>query len=199
MSELKQYGSQTLIGGWFEEKAKPLKGVVADYGNREYSTTFKTDFRRGKGARSTWQATQAARRAKFGSGLITVDNIQRYNEVAEVASGGSDFRNPLPSVNNDETKFYAETTQGQGFGVGTKPTLLEKKLRNGRFAKPAGVGNIVSKGMQASGAIGERLMEGSDPQSDTAAQRAWLYMKMPCLKRQRFVPRNHKSVMELLT
>ena len=31
------------------------------------------------------------------------------------------------------------------------------------------------KGMQGSGAIGERLMVGDDPQNDTASQRSWLY------------------------
>ena len=175
MSELKQYGKQTLVGGWFEENAKPLNGVVADYGNREYSTTFKTDFAPQRAVRSTWQAAQASRRARYGSGLVTVDNIQRYNEPNKEASDPTNFRSALPGGNRDESKFYADTTTGASFGIGSKPTLLEKKLRNGRFAKAAGVGAIVSKGMQASGAIGERLMNGSDPQNDTAAQRSWLY------------------------
>ena len=31
---LKHYKRETLTGNWFEERAKPLNGVLADYGHR---------------------------------------------------------------------------------------------------------------------------------------------------------------------
>ena len=53
--------------------------------------------------------------------------------------------------------------------------LQKKKRRTGRLARPAGNKFKPDKGMAGSGAIGERLVEGQDPQSNTAAQRSWLY------------------------
>ena len=55
---VRTYGPQTLNDNWFEDHATPLNGVVADYGNREYGTTFKDDFKRSDllESRSGWQA-----------------------------------------------------------------------------------------------------------------------------------------------
>ena len=43
---LRTYGKQTLNDNWTEERAPALKGVIADYGNLEYGTTFGSDFAR---------------------------------------------------------------------------------------------------------------------------------------------------------
>ena len=49
---LRTYGPQTLNDGWCEERAPALNGVVADYGNREYGTTFDDDFKKQKKQRA---------------------------------------------------------------------------------------------------------------------------------------------------
>ena len=41
------YKEKTLNGNWFEERATPLNGVMADYGERCYGTTQKDAFSRG--------------------------------------------------------------------------------------------------------------------------------------------------------
>ena len=43
---LRLYKKETLNGNWFEERAPPLKGVIADYGPQKgmYSTTSKSHF-----------------------------------------------------------------------------------------------------------------------------------------------------------
>ena len=51
---LRTYGPQTLNDGWCEERAPALNGVVADYGNREYGTTFDDDFKKQKKQRAMW-------------------------------------------------------------------------------------------------------------------------------------------------
>jgi hypothetical protein len=170
------YGPQTLNDNWFEDHAKPLNGVVADYGNREYGTTFKDDFKRSDlvDTRSGWQARQGARRTKYGLGMVTTDNVQRYKDVI-TRENPSDFRALLPQPMKNETTFYDETTTAAGFGRGKKETLAERKRRTGRLARSAGNQAKPEKGMQGSGAIGERLNVASDPQNDTAAQRSWLY------------------------
>ncbi len=173
---LRTYGPQTLNDNWFEDHAKPLNGVVADYGNREYATTFKGDFKRSDlvDTRSGWQARQGARRARYGLGMVTTDNVQRYKDSI-TTEAPSDFRALLPQPMKNEAKFYDETTTASGFGRGVKETLAERKRRTGRLARAAGNTFKPDKGMQGSGAIGERLVEGADPQNDTAAQRSWLY------------------------
>ena len=173
---VRTYGPQTLNDNWFEDHATPLNGVVADYGNREYSTTFKDDFKRSDlvDTRSGWQARQGARRTKFGLGMVTTDNVQRYKDSI-TQEKPNDFRALLPQPMKDENKFYDETTTALGFGRGVAETFAEKKRRTGRLARPAGNKFKPDKGMAGSGAIGERLVEGQDPQSNTAAQRSWLY------------------------
>ena len=170
------YGPQTLNDNWFEDHAKPLNGTIADYGNREYGTTFKNDFKRSDlvDTRSGWQAKQGARRQRFGLGMVTTDNVQRYKDSI-TRENPSDFRALLPQPAKNETKFYDETTTASGFGRGTKDTLAEKKRRTGRLARAAGNQMKPEMGIQGSGAIGERLVIGSDPQNDTAAQRSWMY------------------------
>ena len=173
---VRTYGPQTLNDNWYEDHATPLNGVVADYGNREYGTTFKDDFKKGdlKNTRSGWQARQGARRQKFGLGLVTTDNVQRYkNSITKEKP--SDFRALLPQPMKNETTFYDETTTAAGFGRGKKDTLVEKKLRYGRLANPAGNKMKPPKQDQCTGASGERFVVGKDPQNDTKAQRSWLY------------------------
>ena len=127
------YGPQTLNDNWFEDHAKPLNGTIADYGNREYGTTFKNDFKRSDlvDTRSGWQAKQGARRQRFGLGMVTTDNVQRYKDSI-TRENPSDFRALLPQPAKNETKFYDETTTASGFGRGTKDPLAEKKRRTGK-------------------------------------------------------------------
>ncbi|CAM9861732.1 unnamed protein product [Pylaiella littoralis] len=41
---LRTYGSDTLNDNWAEERSKALRGVLSDFGHREYDTTHKTAF-----------------------------------------------------------------------------------------------------------------------------------------------------------
>ena len=169
---LRTYGPQTLNDGWCEERAPALNGVVADYGNREYGTTFDDDFKKQKKQRAMWQRTQAQRRKKFGGGMISKETIQRHQKVADASAIQSFISKPRGA----QGVFYDETTHGSGFGKGTKVTLQEKKLRGGRYARKAGVLPSNPK-FKAAGTelTGERLKTGSDPANNTAAQRSWLY------------------------
>ena len=106
--------------------------------------------------------------------MVTTDNVQRYKDAITVENA-SDFKALLPQPMKNEERFYDETTTASGYGAGRKETLAEKKRRTGRLARAAGHKAKPEKGMQGSGAIGERLMVGKDPQNDTAAQRSWLY------------------------
>ena len=169
---LRTYGPQTLNDGWCEERAPALNGVVADYGNREYGTTFDDDFKRQKKQRAMWQQTQAARRKKFGGGMISKDTIQRYQQVAD-SSAIQAFKS---KPRGEQEVFYDETRHNEGFGKGSKVTLQEKKLRGGRYARKAGVLPRNPKFKEAGSELtGERLKTGSDPANNTAAQRSWLY------------------------
>ena len=118
---LRTYGPQTLNDGWCEERAPALNGVVADYGNREYGTTFDDDFKKQKKQRAMWQQTQAARRKKFGGGMISKDTIQRYQQVADSSAIHAFKSKPR----GEQEVFYDETTHNEGFGKGSV-TLQEK-------------------------------------------------------------------------
>jgi len=168
---LRTYGKQTLNDNWTEERAPALKGVIADYGNLEYGTTFGSDFSREPKQRAVWQSGQAARRKQYGSGMISNKTIQRHQQDHGKAGMFSGL-----DVNEHKDRFYDETTNGQGFGGRQKETLVEKKLRKGRFARKAGVNPRNPATREAGSELtGERMLNGEDPANNTAAQRSWMY------------------------
>ena len=61
---LKSYSHNCLNDNWFEERAPPLKGVVADYGARSFGTTNNDSF---KGEQSQVVGTTHATKMKVSA------------------------------------------------------------------------------------------------------------------------------------
>lgn len=100
---MNEYKSCTLNENWFEDRAPPLmRGVLADYGDRCYSTTYVEEFGEiekngGKKKTRAWtQLNAEANRSRLGVGSGGGDNFiggtsgecESYETTYERAFGG---------------------------------------------------------------------------------------------------------------
>mmetsp|Transcript_13046 Transcript_13046/g.45599 ORF Transcript_13046/g.45599 Transcript_13046/m.45599 type:complete len:239 (-) Transcript_13046:217-933(-) len=178
------YTSATLNANWFEERAPPLKGVVADYGFRELATTAKDTI---KNPAKHREFSKPAGSSRYG--MVCRDTLSEATESwAGGAPTGPSFGAVIPTHPKDYMAREMSTTQGAAFGVAPKKTRFEKLAeksarREAPTAKPK-----KEAGMKASGATGEVYKEEEDPQNNTAAQRSWLYSEDPMLKTRKAPP-----------
>mmetsp|Transcript_41717 Transcript_41717/g.111225 ORF Transcript_41717/g.111225 Transcript_41717/m.111225 type:complete len:245 (-) Transcript_41717:209-943(-) len=183
---LKSFGSCTLNDNWFEERAPPLNGVIADYGHRIES----------KGTASSRAGVSKAERMKStvdgrkGALLMArEENFLESTKPRETMRTTSTFKSILPS--SDEAVVDMMTTNMNSFGSATTGPDDDELLRKtGVAVLPDGSkpwargrgGHRVEKGLRTSGVLGEVYKRNSDPQGDTCAQRSWLYYEDPMLK-----------------
>ena len=155
-----------LLGNWFEERAPPLHGVLADTGCRLYSTTSSQAFPgRPKESRPVSRAALLQSRLERGKSagrpyaIVQGPNIADAEHLAldDAPSNGS-WR-PLPKLSAQAT--FA-TTYATTFGSRHPGTAADDMPR--------------SRGITKSGMIGEVFKVHPDPQHDTFCQRVWL----PC-------------------
>lgn len=170
----KTYTKHTLNGNWFEERAAPLKGVIADYGFRETGTTAADSLR--PPAKSREYKRQLTKRA-FRRGMVTEDSLAE----AKISWAGGEDSGPgfgaliaTHGAQHDARMF--ESTAAAAFGRPPKPTIFEERqLARTKREAVATITRREERKEAALHATGEVLKSGADPQENTAAQRAWLY------------------------
>lgn len=188
-SQLKFYGSQTLNDNWFEERAEPLRGVVADTGVSHFSTTTNAAFAPRAAAGSTRANRARARaqaRGKWPSTKESMVQVSTFGEVMEPRPTGKPEHGifaALPRHTPGHDQRIMSTMTQSSYGVPTRRTKTE--LRNLAAAQPAAGARKPDALETAAGAgnglAGEVLKTGSDPQQNTAAQRTWMYARDPSI------------------
>ena len=112
------YNNKTLNGNWMEERAKPLKGVMVDYGYRLYGTTQQDAFPFANAANEDPALTRAAIMKSRGVDAegATFSVTQRDNclvaqtlAVPPDTDSGFLTRRPAPSLSNAGFDQYATT------------------------------------------------------------------------------------------
>jgi hypothetical protein len=191
---LKSYHKETLIGGWLEDRAPKLRGVIADYGHREYSCTASSTFidpatigHHQEKSSSTGRLLAASKQtAPFSmANSATFTQSMRHRPCPGKPETGG-FGAILPSHNASEEERHFETSAtAAGRGTGT---MIEAASAPAGGEQPWVVGRAgarAERGMSTSGVLGEVLKVGSDPQNNTSVQRSWMYQEDPMLKYRR--------------
>lgn len=175
---LKGYSSATLNGNWFEQRASEhvnTRGVIADYGVETKESTFKCDF---------MPAPPAKPRGVPRAGMVTQQNLafvlDRLERSGQSVGG---FGKLLPAHPRGQDKRYMSTTHrvdfdnqgGGGEPFGYTSYIAQRRNKSPRRRAAGAPPNGMPKGSRWSGATGEIFNCGADPQSNTAAQRSWMY------------------------
>jgi hypothetical protein len=187
-SQLKSFHRATLNDNWYEERAKPLKGVIADYGVRSFGTTAKNDFRKPTNveghtgrSRAEKQKQIAAMRSNWPNTGLTMVNIETFPAVSQVRTTADQPENGfdalLPSHGANQEERYLKTMSQDTFGVGKKTTRTQaRRVKKPDAAQAGGPGGgREEKGTSTSGMAGEIFKTQAEPQHNTAAQRSWMY------------------------
>ena len=167
-----RYSGGSLMGNWFEERSPGLRGVVADYGDEvgrfrtthlsgfpdrardEVPTTRSWALLAEATKKSAWSLTQ-----KEGSVLATA--------AAKTKVDPTGFSKARAKKIPEKDSFA--TSYNLAFGPRTsKPDYTFDAPAIGRS------GMREERGMRTSGMTGEVFKNESDPQHNTAMQRAWL-------------------------
>jgi hypothetical protein len=171
------YSSNTLMGNFQEEQASapPLRGVLANYGANDYTTTSKAELTRP-------QKNRQYRPERHNSlhQLITVEYIEEMAIASATADRTAKFADVLARADASkapDTSTHMETTAASAFGA--------RPARKGRRAQEMSQTNQIAaaqakageqKQAKQAGAYGEQLREdGSNPANDTRSQRSWVY------------------------
>jgi hypothetical protein len=191
-AQLKSFNQTTLNDNWFEERAKPLNGVIANYGANDWTTSSKSEFARPGVSRSTSGIrTKAYKQMKRDqarrlnderdslTGLVAAYN----NKLVSVESHGEGFGSTLPQPDAGSSLRHLQTSNQLDFGKGKKQSNTNKRFMHGPNAPSGGgaAGAREEKGMSTSGMAGEVFKTNSDPQQNTAAQRSWVYGTDPAI------------------
>eukprot|EP00904_Undaria_pinnatifida_P006361 jgi/Undpi1/2855/HiC_scaffold_14.g06232.m1 len=208
---LRTYGSDTLNGNWAEERSKPLRGVLSDFGH----AAFPAVVARGSSGQAGWsravmQQQQADPLTHPGhlnmaqAGTIRQAALERpvQDQVPEFLFGRNPSAGGLQRGSKDP-----ETTARAAFGVPRRVSktayraLQASGVPNRSRVEEASMQENASKvcSRKKSRPIGERFMEdpcltqlrdrdlntclaGEEPSHCTAAQRAWVYSHDPVIK-----------------
>lgn len=181
---MSHYSSVTLDGNWFEDRGPPLKGVLADYGHRQYETTASIDLAKGLQATIASKEGRAEKLKLLHSGggdlsmvqMATINEVLRDRPVVDTSFEGI-CDEDIGSKQNQEQMV---STCKASFGEGPSRSAMRRA--------PAQTINSVKSSTQSSPAapvmhpIGERFATGVDPQNNTASQRSWMYSQDPVVK-----------------
>ena len=171
---LKSFGSCTLNDNWFEERAPPLKGVMADYGVRSYETSTKSDFKSKTHYTGRSRAHRQKLRAEGRSENDALnDLVAKYTSNIGIEQHGAGFGAILPSHTAGYEDRHLTTSNHGNFGVGKKMSNTKKRFMKGPNAPSGGgpAGAREEKGMSTSGMAGEVFKTSAEPQQNTEAQR----------------------------
>lgn len=177
---LKAFNQVTLNDNWYEERAPPLKGVIADYGVDQFektpAETFKKEFT-GETRAITQQKLHMARK---GGAQMLNQRTMALLEKPYVVSTDSGIGTILPEHSGDVNERHLMTSSQANFGKGKRETTTTKrKLRMPNAPQCGGPGGATpAKGISSSGP-GEVFVQGRDAQRNTASQRSWMYGKDP--------------------
>lgn len=163
-----RFNKTTLEGNWFEEQSSypKLNGVVANYGQNDYSTTSKT----------TMGAPQKHRQYRPDQ-KNTIHRLITAEYIEQIALMRASNNSPVGSFIYEPPSLAASkpyaTANSNAFGKRRKTTNFQKKQfasnQMGAFSIPR------ERARVPRGAVGESYRESSDPQFCTAAQRSWAY------------------------
>ena len=160
------YNDKVLNGNWNEERAKPLKGVMVDYGYRIYGSTQNAAFEPPKDAYGATRAAVMKARANDVSFAVTQPETSLEAQRFSVAPDEG-FRTVRQAARAANAPDHYSSTYRLAFGKGEAPPLPTGPAIGRSGAR-------VERGMATSGMIGEVYKCSADPQDDTACQRSWL-------------------------
>ena len=132
-SQLKFYGSQTLNDNWFEERAKPLNGVVASNGSSEFGTTTNDAFapRAAAGSsRANRTCARAASRSNWPSIKESMVQVSTFGEVMEPRATGKPEHGIFASLPRHQQGFDARlmsTMTQSSYGVPQRRSKTEQR------------------------------------------------------------------------
>jgi hypothetical protein len=193
------YDPVTLIANWSEDRALPLRsgGVIADYGDRKFSTVSRDAFPEKKQvskSRPQLLAASASSSTSNGRGAYAMNGINYWEDASkerETSETKPSFLSVIPHLKpgHDNSPSTWRTVHQVAYGVGDSPRTRMEKSATMRSKDAPWVygrgGARVEKGMKTSGAIGEVFKECDNPQMNTACQRSWLYSEDPMLEAKR--------------
>ena len=171
------YSSTTLMGNFQEEQASapPLRGVLANYGANDYTTTSKAELTRPQKNRQ-----YRPERHNRVHQLITVEYIEEMAVASATTDRTAKFSDVLARADASkapDTSTHMETSAAAAFGG--------RPARKGRRAQDISQQDQIAaaqakageeKAPKQAGAYGEqRRADGSNPANDTRAQRSWVY------------------------
>jgi len=189
---LKSFKAETLNGNWFEERAQPLRGVIADYGIRssDVEPRSRSDFMHPAKVDSYSKNQGTIHR------LLTPEYLEMIADQKDSSIPDDNWVDRLPRHRPDFNKRYLETNTQASYGTAPRVSKRMQKLQK---AKSAGVTARREPQQRRTGACGELLRTNADPQNNTAAQRSWLYSQDPALaaNEKKAVPRPMPEYMSL--
>eukprot|EP00619_Florenciella_sp_RCC1007_P019955 CAMPEP_0205941382 /NCGR_PEP_ID=MMETSP1325-20131115/54750_1 /ASSEMBLY_ACC=CAM_ASM_000708 /TAXON_ID=236786 /ORGANISM="Florenciella sp., Strain RCC1007" /LENGTH=155 /DNA_ID=CAMNT_0053312009 /DNA_START=38 /DNA_END=501 /DNA_ORIENTATION=+ len=153
---LKSFGSCTLNDNWFEERAPPLNGVIADYGDRMEAKGWEPS--RTGPSKATRMKTMVDARGKGALLMAREENYLESTKPRNTMKATSTFKAVLPS--SDAPVVDMTTTNMNSFGSGpaigetselTRTTGVSM-LPDGQMPWARGRGgHRVEKGLRTSG------------------------------------------------
>uniref|UniRef100_A0A7S2V2I3 Uncharacterized protein n=1 Tax=Fibrocapsa japonica TaxID=94617 RepID=A0A7S2V2I3_9STRA len=206
---LKSFGSQTLNDNWYEERAAPLRGVLADYGHRSLETTSRSAHskpdqnmqRRGKSRAESMRQAHAAR-GNQSTALVQRGTVLEALRDRPTSRPDTGCWAVVPTDNGQSEQRYLEATNAASFGKPGRPSSTAQRMLRQPDAPIAGAtssraamfGEAVPKrSVKHTGVIGEVFKREMEPQQNTAAQRSWLPYNDPIIDIQK--DRDHEDMM----
>ncbi|CEG47361.1 uncharacterized protein PHALS_04244 [Plasmopara halstedii] len=152
---LKSYHRETLNGNWYEERAKPLNGVLPFDAVNDFQTSTATDF-------NGSQPISFRHKPR----MINESNINEAIRLAASSNPSRTFGSLYPVPNEDLERNLIST---------------QHRVHTNHFTSPILPGNAVERGNATPRAISEVFRTSSEPQKDTRAQRSWMYSIDPMI------------------
>mmetsp|Transcript_23978 Transcript_23978/g.41794 ORF Transcript_23978/g.41794 Transcript_23978/m.41794 type:complete len:272 (+) Transcript_23978:50-865(+) len=189
---LKSFGRQTLNDNWYEDRAPPLRnGVLADDGQVELISTQRVTHRnpnKNVGGRAQSRC-EKQRKLALEKGGLAITMVQPHS-IAEcvrerpLMGPNEGSWAVVPKAQESDHLRHLATTQQEGYGIPSRQLKTADRALRAPSAPFAGTAKThrPSRGLQATGAIGEVFKAGEDPQANTAAQRAWLAYNDPLIQ-----------------
>lgn len=195
---LKNYKKDTLVGNWFEERAKPLKGVVPNYagfGENTWKTTSSTSFSTLQSSSSSSSSMRKKRGRRTNRTTLMTEGYLKKNVDGIVRSAPSDdWSRHIPKHETKNAKGTWSTTCKSAYSTSSEINETNTEPAKTENEGPAGApSRRKEKPQRRADACGEVVRRGKDPQDNTYAQRSWLPAYDPGLRAGNIRPSERPS------